>query len=190
MRVLVPAKKKTPVAENDAVSEKMKPRKSLYQKSSLIVILDLAAESYSFGQESVSRTEVAKRSGLRIETVTNTIDMLQQKGLIDYPDDNSIRLTKEGIRAAGNLEKPPKTNEECHKLLKKQLKGKQLKLFNLLCDGFIHDRMEIANALEYENDQTKAFVNHIVALSDKGILTFPDHESLQLTEKCFPFGQS
>ena len=83
------------------------------------------------------------------------------------------------------------TNAERQARLKERLKGKKkaIELFELLSDGGVYDRDEIAKTLGYEDKKIKGFVNLICSVKGLGLLEYPDKNSLQLPDVCFPFGR-
>lgn len=185
---VAPNQKKLPTKKAGTTSKK-KSGDAATKKGAQQVILELAAESYSLGEESLPRARLTQGTGLAAKTVTNNLAKLKQKGLIECPDAQTLRLTPEGVRAAGSLANAPATNAERQERLKEKLTGKQLALFDLLADGGARDRDDVARALGYENKKTKAFVNLKGKLSSQGLLSYPDSRSMQLADLCFPLGR-
>ena len=177
--------KKLPTKAN--ASSKTKSSDATSKKTAQQIILELVAEAHSLG-ESLPRIRLTQGTGIATKTATNNLAKLKQKGWIDY-DAETVRLTLEGIKAAGPLANPPTTNGDRHERLKKSLKGKQVKLFDLLADGSVHDRDTVAQALDFDGMKQKGFVNLVGALRGQGIVEYPDNKTVQLTDMCFPFGR-
>jgi predicted transcriptional regulator len=186
MKVTANSRKKLPIK---AGSSSAKSRDATSKKSAQEIILELAAESYSLGNETLPRSRLTMGTGLATKTVINNLAKLKQKGLIEYPDPKTIKLTQEGVNAVGTLANLPKTNADRHECIKKNLKGKHINLFDLLLDGNIHDKNAIANALGYDSQKTKGFVNLIGAMRSQGLVEYPDKQTVKLSDICFPFGR-
>jgi len=178
-------KKKTPVK---AGASARKAKTGDVKKSAQDIILELLAESAGIGEESLPRERLTKGTGLAAKTVNNNITKLKQKGWVDY-DAKTIHLTENGMESSGAMANVPKTNAEIHERTKSKLKGKEILLFEMLADGNVRDRNEVAQALGYENMKTKAFLNVVGKLSGQGIAEYPDKQSVQLSDKCFRFGR-
>ena len=188
---VAPNQKKPPTKKAGTnSSKKTKNNDGASKKSAQQLILELTAESYSLGEDSLPRDRLTQGTGLAAKTVVNNLTKLKKQGLIEYPDAQSLRLTTpKGVQAAGSLAQAPATNAERHERLKKNLKGKQIALFDLLADGGARDRDDVARALGYENKRTKAFENVKGKLSGQGLLSYPDNQTMQLADLCFPFGR-
>lgn len=180
----VSSKKKKKAGGSATTSNNKNTKKSAQQ-----IILELVAESYSLGNDSLPRAKLTMGTGLATKTVANNLAKMKTKGLIECPDSKLVRLTPEGIEEAGPLiAAAPKTNAEYQERLKATLKGKQVQLFDLLADGKTHSRVDVAKCLGYDGI-TKGFVNLLGSLRGKKMLDYPDKESVQLADLCFHFGR-
>ena len=187
MKVATSSKKKAPAKA--VTPTKKKVGASTSSKSAYDVILELLAESYSCGEESLPRDRLTKGTGLKPKTVANAITKLKQEELI-VCDPKSLHLTEAGIQKVGTLANIATTNAERQERLKEKLKGrKAIELFELLSDGGIYDKDETAKALGYDGKKVKSFMNLIASVKGQGLLEYPDSDSLQLTDMCFPFGR-
>ena len=157
------------------------------------VIMEVLATFFVKGNKEPLREKVAKATKLAAKTLSNTIPKLKRKNFVECPDGKTIRLTDEGIKFLGPLAQKGgggATTKEVHENLKKDMTGKQVMLFDLLVDGAVHDRDDIAKKLGYsEGRKTKAFVNLIGAMKSKDIVHYPTKDTIQLVlDTCFPFG--
>lgn len=177
--------KKSPVKAKATVS---KSKSDGNKKSAQDTIFELVAESHGLRNDSLARDQLSKGTGIAAKTVANNLIKLKQKGLVEY-DATTVHLTSKGIEKAGPLASGPTSNEEIHERLKKGLKGKQVKLFDLLADGGIHDRNVFAVELDFEDAKKKGFKNLCSALSGKGLVEYPDKQTMTLTDTCFPLGR-
>ena len=126
-------------------------------------------------------------AGVKSNTFPVLLSGLKKKDLIEYPDKDTIRLTPKG-KAQTDLADAPADNQSVLADLKKQFLGggKAALMFDILVDGRIHDRITLANTVGMTNKATLA-----VALSNmkkNGIIEY-DRTTVQLTDKCFPFGR-
>ena len=127
------------------------------------------------------------------KTFLNRLPKLKEKGLITY-DKSGVSLTEKGIAALGPLAEVPKSNEEVHERLMKDLKPKEQKFFKLLL-GFedaepnkVHLKEDIAKALGYESKKQKTFQNLIGAMKAKNIVEYPDSDHVKFVkDTCFPW---
>lgn len=159
------------------------------KKSAKEIILEIAATELNAGRDVIDRSLLTKGTGLATKTATNNLGKFKNEGLIEYPDPKTFKLTPAGIEACGSLIKVPKTNAERHEHIKEKLKKKEVELFELVMDGEVYKKEDLAKKLGYEDKKTKAFVNLIGGMRGGGILDYPDKDTLQLSDTCFPFGR-
>ncbi|CAB9498670.1 expressed unknown protein [Seminavis robusta] len=151
-------------------------------------ILDVIAKLYAGGNKTPKREQVAKLCAIAAKTLANTVAKLKKKDLVECPDAQTLGLTESGLEHVGDLASAGSSNEEVHERIKNDLKGKQVTLFDLLADGEVHEKDDIAEKLGYENRSVKAFANLIGAVKGKGIVIYPTPATIQLDkERCFPF---
>ena len=82
------------------------------------------------------------------------------------------------------------TNAEVHEKIKSQLKGKFVMLFEILSDGEIHSKDDVAHALDFDGGKSqKGFQNMMGVMKNKeGLIIYPTSDTVQLVKEiCFPF---
>lgn len=126
------------------------------------------------------------------KTVANALTKLKKSNYVII-EGKTLRLTDEGKAFLGpKAEKGGQgaTNNDVHESLKEDMKKKEIELFETLLDGKIHDKDEIALALNYKDGKkTKTFMNMIGVLKTNGVIHYPDKDSIQLVhDTCFPWG--
>ena len=110
-------------------------------------ILGTLAGLEILGKTSPSRAEVARRAkygNAKSPGFKKDVSRLSTKGYIDYPCKSTMCLTPEGKSVAPVPLTPPKL-----------LTPKMVQLLDLLADGAIHNRNEVAKALEYEDKEVR-----------------------------------
>lgn len=126
------------------------------------------------------------------KTFLNRLPKLKEKGLITY-DKSGVSLTEKGIAALGPLAEVPKSNEEVHERLMKDLKPKEQRFFKFLLDHEeaeykAHLKEDVAKALGYESKKQKTFQNLIGAMKGKNIVEYPDSDHVKFVkDTCFPW---
>lgn len=156
-------------------------------------IMEALATFLQRGNEAPERSKVAKVTKLADKTIANALTKLKRKNYVVI-EGKTLRLTQEGKDFLGPLAEKAgggATNEEVHDNLKKDMKKKEVELFDALIDGKVHDKQEIAEALAYKDGKkTKTFMNMTAAMKTKGIVHYPEGKNtIQLVlDTCFPWG--
>jgi len=159
-------------------------------KTAAQMVLETLAQFRVRGVEQVERNKIPS-AGFNPGSITNALTSLKKKGYVDEPGPRLLRLTPAGIAFLGPLAEKPSNPADVHDRLKQALKGKSIKLFNLISDGKVHDREALAQALGYgDGKSNRSFLNLVYALGGKNYLAKnSDKDSIQLDpEICFPFG--
>jgi hypothetical protein len=101
-------------------------------------------------------------------------------------------LTEEGLDKTKHMDIDVggTSNDDVHDKIKSQLKGKYIRMFDILKDGEAHSKEELALQLDFEDGKKqKGFMNMLGVMKNKEELIFyPDKDTVQLVkETCFPF---
>jgi len=144
----------------------------------------------TLGIQDVPRKQIVAMAGVKTNTFPVVLSGLKKKELIEYPDKDTIRLTAKG-KAQADLadlaDAPAADNDSVQADLKKQfLGGKAALMFDILVDGRVHDRLAVANTVGITNKATLAVM--LSNMKKNGIIEY-DRTTVQLTDKCFPFGR-
>ena len=84
------------------------------------------------------------------------------------------------------------TNAEIHVDICSKLEGRQLRIFGFLVDGDMYDKDKIARSMGFIilGGKAKSFMKAVEDMCNAGIVEeIPNSNSIQLTDKCFPFGR-
>ncbi|KAL7553354.1 hypothetical protein ACHAWF_016629 [Thalassiosira exigua] len=163
------------------------------------MIIKSIAELTALGKPNPPRIQVAMFSGYSNPSskgFANALSALKTDGMVAYPDNKSVALTRKGIESAEAKKiTPPQSNIEVHDRMKALMKPKQEQIFNCLADGKPYLRDEIAARVGHTNPSSKGWANSVSKMSSIGILCYPRDDSdpkkkwVQLTDMCFPFGR-
>ena len=84
---------------------------------------------------------------------------------------------------------PEETNEAAHAQIKeKQLKGKEVQIFERMVDGGVYDKKDLAEAIGVPFNST--FGKWLTSMNKKDIIEYPSKGTVTLnTETCFPCGR-
>jgi len=114
---------------------------------------------------------------------------LKKKDLLQYPSGTTVELTDQGVDYVGDIDPSSLTDEELHKTIKEILGSKKAEeLFDLLIDGNVRDRIEIAKKMNYDLNKLSGYDKMLSKMSTMGFLE-KTKTTLQLTEKCFLRGR-
>ena len=140
------------------------------------------------GIQDAPRKQIAAMTGVKTNTFPVVLSGLKKKELIEYPDKDTIRLTAKGKAQADLADAPAADNESVQADLKKQFLGggKAAQMFDILVDGRVHDRLAVASTVGITNKATLAVT--LSNMKKNGIIEY-DRTTVQLTDKCFPFGR-
>jgi len=140
-------------------------------------ILDAIAWLESIGLYKPSRPLVAFLAGyknIRSTGFTNPLGNLRTYGLITYPDSDSVDMTESG-RAAANMQTPPRTTDELHRMVLARLSGPQGRVLRPLIECYPNamDRHELAKLAGYSNIRSTGFTNPLGNLRTYRLIDYP-----------------
>lgn len=138
-------------------------------------ILRAMAELLSIGKDCPPKTMVAAWSGYSPlgGAFGNPIGSLRSKGLIDYPQPGTVKLTEDGHAAAGDADAPDQ--EEIWRRIEMTCSGPEQKILRALLDNAGAEeiaKVDLADKAGY-SPIGGAFGNPIGALRTKGLLDYP-----------------
>ena len=118
-------------------------------------------------------------------SVDNLLREMDKKGLVQRPCPASVELAATALELPGvkNM-RPPVDNVEHHTAIKGLLGSKQIDIFDVLSDGRVHTRKEVAEILGYPS-HVGNFQNRLSPMSNLGIISYPSSKEVQLTDMCF-----
>lgn len=181
-------KQSSPPAKKDKASSKSTSSSSRGGTGGAQKILDfcLFLETRS-GNPDVPRKQVLAASGVKSNTFPVTICGMKKKGLIDFYDSDSIRLSDAG-RAKANLANVAADNTSAQNDLKERFKigGKALVLFDILSDGCVHDRASVVESLGLKSKGSAAVM--LCNLRKNGVIEY-DNTTIKMSDLGFPFGR-
>lgn len=156
-------------------------------------ILEAMAKLKSAGFDSQDRgfVQTFSKNGKTLEGFKKNVGLLKKAGLLSYGSASTLELTQEGMDFVGyDADAAPATNDEFHSLIKDVLPNKQAKqIFDLLVDGGVHDKKEIAMQIpNLDMSKLSGFNKNLSKLSTMGYLD-KTQTTMQLTDKCFPKGR-
>lgn len=162
------------------------------------VVLSTLKDLLELGIASPPRKEVAKFSGFStVGSVGFVIAMRklsEAHAFIEYPDSETVCLTRRGIAEIGPIVRPER-NEEVHERIRKLFHPRDVKIFNQLLDGHFHVGHEVATEADYPSVHSIGYVNAVATMRTLGILEYSSNETdrqnklLRLTDLAFPSGR-
>ena len=151
-------------------------------------ILDAIAFFEQVGIPQPKRSNVAIFCGLSHTAgyFKNNVSNLRQKGLLDYPDAQTMQLTDDG-RAFSQSTIDFHSNTQLHQLWITKLPNLQARLLQILIDHYpdAMSRQALADAVELSST-AGYFKNNLSALRSLSIVDYPDPKSAIATELLFP----
>ena len=145
-------------------------------------ILKIVADSYCKEEEKCPRDRIAKLAKLSMKTVQNNATILKNDGLLCYPCKDSVALTELGVKRMGDQCKIMTPEEKRAKLVE-GLKGKPLRLYELLNDGSTWSKDELALKLGFEQGKKqKGFQNLVGKWKGEGMIEYPSKDDVKLTD--------
>jgi len=152
-------------------------------------ILTAIAQKNAMGEETPNRKDICTMAGMGSEdSFRVTCNIIKKKGLIEFPDKITVKLTPEGLEKVGpELAKAPTTNDAVQAQIKDTLpSGKPQKLFEYLLDGCARSKAEIAHELGYDDaksDSVRVFISKLSKYIER------EDGKIRLADKVFPFGR-
>lgn len=144
------------------------------------------------GIEEPTKDRVQKMAQISSATFPSLISrVIKKEGTIEYGNGSgTLKLTNKGKDVASELTPPGDlvtNNTAVHENIKKQLKGKALKIFEFLADGEEYDKKIVMKEVDCMNPKTFAPIMSR-ELKSKGFIEYPTKTTVKLTkEMCFPF---
>mmetsp|Transcript_2964 Transcript_2964/g.6424 ORF Transcript_2964/g.6424 Transcript_2964/m.6424 type:complete len:372 (+) Transcript_2964:594-1709(+) len=162
-------------------------------------ILGSLGQLLAIGIENAPRIQVALFSGYSNVSSTGfakAISQLKGDGLIEYPNSKTVRFTAAGRKTEyARSVTAPKDNDAVHARIKSLLKPIQIRMFDLLADGVVHTREQLASDMGYGCLSSTGFAKSLSSMSSLGLIHYPKDDAdkkkklVQLTSICFPFEQ-
>ena len=146
------------------------------------------------GVEEPTKERVQKMAQVSAATFPSLISRIIKKdGTLEYGQGTgTLKLTNKGKDVASQLTPPEDlvtTNAAVHESIKKKLKGKALKIFEILADGDEHEKKVIMQQVDCMNPSTFApLVSR--QLKSPGYIEYPSKTTMKLAKQvCFPFDE-
>ena len=138
------------------------------------------------GRPTVPRQQVVIFACVKSTSELCVLSKLKMEGLILYTK-NTIQLTDDG-RSLADHSTIPRDNRTHHAHLKdKFLTGVLTFLFEAMADGKVHDRLSLCRMMAGLTEEET--LDNLSKLKKMGFIEYPDQNSVQLTDVCFPFGR-
>uniref|UniRef100_A0A7S2Y282 Uncharacterized protein n=1 Tax=Entomoneis paludosa TaxID=265537 RepID=A0A7S2Y282_9STRA len=137
------------------------------------------------------RDMVAKRTGYGKADNGSFMKALfraSKSGDLDLSHKDVVILTDQGREAAGDPPELP-TNKAAQEKILEELSSKMKVAFEILRDGKVHLRSDLAEALGYPDAKAQGFKKLLDRIKQKGYLEAVDKDSVQLSDICFPNGR-
>lgn len=163
-------------------------------------ILGALAKLNAIGISEAPRIQLALWSGysnVNSAGFAKALSQTKKEGLIQYPSGKTVSLTDTGRQTeAAKSTVPPKDNAAVHAQIKSLLKPIQIRMFDLLANGAIQTREELAAGMGYTNLNSSGFAKSLSGMSSLGLIHYPKHTTdrskklVQLSSICSPFKES
>ena len=135
-------------------------------------------------------------SNIKSAGFAKALTYLKKERFIVFPNKKSLQLDASCIDKLPAVHAPV-DNTAVQARLRVMLKGKKGKvgssktdqIFEELTDGMEHTRESVAMATGYTNLKSAGFSKALGTLSGLGMISYPDKNSLTLTDICFPYGR-
>jgi len=179
-----PTKSKAPAKAKTTATKKAKAT----SKSQLLGVINQLAPLHD-GKP--PRDLVAQRAGYgdgNNGSFKKALFRASKRGQVDLSDKSSVFLTEKGQQEAGDVPELP-TNKEAQEAILEELTSKRKEAFELLNDGKVYLRSDIAAKLGYESEKHQGFKKLLDRIKAMGYLDYPDKDSVQLSDTCFPNGR-
>ena len=163
-------------------------------------ILGALCKLNAIGINEAPRIQLALWSGyLNVNSAgfAKALSQTKKEGLIQYPSGKTVSLTDTGRQTeAAKSAVPPKDNAAVHAQIKSLLKPIQIRMFDLLANGAVQTREELAAGMGYTNLNSAGYAKSLSGMSSLGLIDYPKDASdkkkklVQLSSICFPFKES
>ncbi|CAB9498474.1 expressed unknown protein [Seminavis robusta] len=114
---------------------------------------------------------------------------LRKLGYIEYLSGSMVKLAEKGIRFVGVVDPSSITNESVHNDMKEMLVPKAREIFDVLADGKVHNRREVAEHLNYDMTKLSGYEKNISKMKTLGFVEYHSKTTFALTDRCFPLGR-
>ena len=187
---VAPAKKKTSAKKSSSPKCKATGGGGNIEQRFLGSMIKLKAA----GLTKPSRQHVALLAGYPTDKspgFLKTIGIMNKRGYVTYLDKVTVALTAEGLAAAGDVASAATTTAEVHQHVHRLLQPIQIRLFEVLDDGQVRTRTDVATAMGYEHAKASGFMKIVGQLKSLGIIEYvgESKQSLRLADIAFPFGR-
>ena len=160
-------------------------------------LLGALGKLHTIGIYEAPRIQLALWSGyLNVNSAgfAKALSQTKKEGLIQYPSGKTVSLTDTGRQTeAAKSTVPPKDNAAVHVQIKSLLKPIQIRMFDLLANGAVQTREELAAGMGYTNLNSAGYAKSLSRMSSLGLIHYPKDASgkkkklVQLSSICFPF---
>ena len=160
-------------------------------------ILGALGKLHHIGIDEAPRIQLALWSGyLNVNSAgfAKALSQTKKEGLIQYPSGKTVSLTDTGRQTeAAKSTVPPKDNAAVHVQIKSLLKPIQIRMFDLLANGAVQTREELAAGMGYTNLNSAGYAKSLSGMSSLGLIRYPKDATdrskklVQLSSICFPF---
>ena len=163
-------------------------------------LLGALGKLHAIGIKEAPRIQLALWSGyINVNSAgfAKALSKTKKEGLIQYPTGKTVSLTDTGRQTeAAKSTVPPKDNAAVHVQIKSLLKPNQIRMFDLLANGAVQTREELAAGMGYTNLNSAGYAKSLSGMSSLGLIHYPKDASdkkkklVQLSSICFPFKES
>lgn len=145
-------------------------------------ILKVVADSYCKGTNLIKVEKLVAVTKLAKGSLMNVLTKLKKENLLESPEPGAVSLTEAGVEYMGDDCKIL-TPEEVQAKMKETLKGKPLRLFELLKDGLTLSKEAVAKELDFpEGKKQRSFMNFLSKLKTGGMIEYPDKDHVKMTD--------
>jgi len=177
-----------PKQDENANTDDQQPQSEVTLPNIQQRILNAIAFFQQVGIPQPRRNNVAIFCGLSATAgyFKNNVSNLRQKGLLDYPNTESMQLTEAGNEIA-KVDVQFQSNAQLHELWFKTLPNIQVKLLQILIQHYPDaiSRQDLADAVSL-SVTAGYFKNNLSALRSLAIVDYPDTKSAIATDLLFP----
>lgn len=148
----------------------------------------LACMKAKFSMDEVEKKKIGGLTKINgASTIRNALAKLKKDGIIKV-NDGMLEITAKGMDEADTSAfdhiKIPTTNQEKHDIMRTELKGKQILVFDAIIDGHTKNKEELRLQLGLEKNST--WRNLLASLVKINVAEYPDKLSIRLTKDMFP----
>mmetsp|Transcript_16948 Transcript_16948/g.48687 ORF Transcript_16948/g.48687 Transcript_16948/m.48687 type:complete len:462 (+) Transcript_16948:174-1559(+) len=163
-------------------------------------ILGALGQLHAIGIAEAPRIQLALWSGysnVNSAGFAKALSQTKKEGHIQYPSGKAVSLTDSGRQTEAAMSTvPPKDNAAVHAQIKSLLKPIQIRMFDLLADGAVQTREDLAAGMGYTNLNSAGYAKSLSGMSSLGLIHYPKDATdnkkklVQLSSICFPFKET